>query len=92
MDLESPAARSLITLVLCGALLLTAGASYSAARSYDSIAADFGHGSYFALRIRERAMQLLLATTPIIVAGKLAYDHVESSMTVVTAFSATAAR
>ena len=41
-------------------------------------------GSYFVLRIHERALQLLLAVTLIMVAGKLAYDHIESTTTLVT--------
>ena len=49
-------------------------------------------GSYFALRIHERVLQLLLAATLIMVASKLAYDHVESGVTLVTAFSGHAAR
>jgi uncharacterized protein len=183
MDLESPATRSLITLVLCGALLLTAGSLmfrsvvvrfnsrqfhqrnerktavmtmaigallgvlvtissvgagaigvvalttlYPALPMKRIVASDITHavpltliagaghwvigtvdwhivgsllagslpgivfGSYLALRLHERVLRILLAMTLIIVAGKLAYDHVQSSMMVVTAFSGRAAR
>jgi uncharacterized protein len=44
-------------------------------------------GSYFVLRINERALQLLLAVSLIMVAGKLAYDYMEGRATLVTAFS-----
>lgn len=44
-------------------------------------------GSYFAVRVPEPALRLLLAATLVIVAGKLAYDHMENSLPVVTAFT-----
>ena len=44
-------------------------------------------GSYFAIRVPESALRLLLAATLIVVAGKLVYDHVESSSSMLTAFT-----
>jgi hypothetical protein len=44
-------------------------------------------GSYFAVRVPEPALRLLLAATLIVVAGKLAYDHAESSSSLLTAFT-----
>ena len=44
-------------------------------------------GSYFTTRVPEPALRLLLAATLILVAGKLAYDHVESSTSLLTAFT-----
>lgn len=45
-------------------------------------------GSYLAVRVPESALRLLLATTLIIVAGKLLYDHLESNSLMLTAFKA----
>jgi len=42
-------------------------------------------GSYFAVRVPEPALRLLLAATLIVVAGKLFYDHVESNLSMLTA-------
>jgi len=44
-------------------------------------------GSYLAIRVPEPALRLLLAATLIVVAGKLIYDHVESSSLMLTAFT-----
>jgi uncharacterized protein len=44
-------------------------------------------GSYFTLRVPEPALRLLLAATLIVVAGQLLYDQIESSSSVVTAFT-----
>ena len=44
-------------------------------------------GSYFAIRVPEAALRLLPAVTLIVVAGKLFYDHVESSSSMLTAFT-----
>jgi hypothetical protein len=45
-------------------------------------------GSYLAVHVPESALRLLLATTLIIVAGKLLYDHLESNSLMPTAFKA----
>ena len=42
-------------------------------------------GSYFAVRVSEPALRLLLAATLIVVAGKLIYGHVESNSSMLTA-------
>jgi len=44
-------------------------------------------GSYFALRIPERALRLVLATTLFIVAGRIVYEHATSASSIFTAFS-----
>ncbi len=44
-------------------------------------------GSHIAIRVPESALRLLLAATLVVVASKLLYDHVESSASVVTAFT-----
>jgi uncharacterized protein len=44
-------------------------------------------GSFFAIRVPEPALRLLLAATLIVVASKLLYDHVESSSSMLTAFT-----
>ncbi len=44
-------------------------------------------GSCLAVRVPETALRLLLAATLVVVAGKLAYDHMESGSTLVTAFT-----
>jgi uncharacterized membrane protein YfcA len=49
-------------------------------------------GSYFAVRVPESALRLLLAATLVVVAGKLAYDHIESGLTLVSAFTRHAPR
>jgi uncharacterized protein len=44
-------------------------------------------GSYFAVRVPETAMRMLLAATLIVVAGKLASDHLGNSWALITAFT-----
>ena len=44
-------------------------------------------GSYFAIRIPERALRLVLATTLFAVACRIAYDHATSATEIFTAFS-----
>ena len=44
-------------------------------------------GSYCAVRIPERALQLVLATVLFVVAGRLAYEHATSASSVFTAFT-----
>lgn len=44
-------------------------------------------GSYFAIRIPERALRLVLATTLFVVASRIAYDHAHSATSIFTAFS-----
>ena len=44
-------------------------------------------GSYFAVRIPERALQLILAATLFVVAGRIAYDHATTASSVFTAFT-----
>jgi uncharacterized membrane protein YfcA len=48
-------------------------------------------GSYFAIRIPERALRLVLATTLFVVAGRIAYGHANSATSIFTAFSRGAA-
>jgi uncharacterized membrane protein YfcA len=44
-------------------------------------------GSYFAIRIPERALRLVLATTLFVVASRIAYDHATGASSIFTAFS-----
>jgi len=44
-------------------------------------------GSYFALRVPERALQLVLATTLFVVASRIAYDHATAASSIFTAFT-----
>jgi uncharacterized protein len=44
-------------------------------------------GSYFAIRVPERALQLVLATTLFVVASRIAYDHASAASSILTAFS-----
>ena len=44
-------------------------------------------GSYFAIRIPERALQLVLATTLFVVASRIAYDHATAASSIFTAFT-----
>ncbi len=44
-------------------------------------------GSYLAVRVSEPALRWVLATTLVIVAGRLLYDHVENSALMVSAFT-----
>ena len=48
-------------------------------------------GSYFAIRIPERALRLVLATTLFMVATRIAYDHATTASSMFTAFSGRAA-
>jgi hypothetical protein len=44
-------------------------------------------GSYFAVRIPERALRLVLATTLLVVATRIAYDHATAASEIFTAFT-----
>jgi uncharacterized protein len=44
-------------------------------------------GSYFAVRIPERALQLILATTLFVVASRITYDHATTASSIFTAFT-----
>jgi hypothetical protein len=44
-------------------------------------------GSYFATRIPERALQLVLAATLFVVAGRIAYEHTTAASAIFTAFT-----
>jgi uncharacterized protein len=44
-------------------------------------------GSYFAIRIPERALRLVLATTLFVVASRIAYEHATTATAIFTAFS-----
>ena len=44
-------------------------------------------GSYFAIRVPERALRLVLATTLFVVASRMVYDHATAASDVFTAFS-----
>jgi uncharacterized membrane protein YfcA len=44
-------------------------------------------GSYFAVRIPERALQLILATTLFVVASRIAYDHATTASSILIAFT-----
>ncbi len=44
-------------------------------------------GSYFATRIPERALRVVLATTLFVVASRIAYDHATAATSIFTAFS-----
>jgi uncharacterized membrane protein YfcA len=44
-------------------------------------------GSYFAIRIPERALRLVLAATLFMVATRIAYDHANTASSIFTAFS-----
>src|SRR5450631_1763986 len=44
-------------------------------------------GSYFAIRIPERALRLVLATTLFVVASRIAYDHATTASSIFTAFT-----
>jgi uncharacterized protein len=44
-------------------------------------------GSYFAIRIPERALRLVLATTLFVVASRLVYDHANTASSIFTALS-----
>jgi uncharacterized protein len=48
-------------------------------------------GSYFAIRIPERALRLVLATTLFVVATRIAYDHATAASSIFTAFTRRAA-
>jgi uncharacterized membrane protein YfcA len=44
-------------------------------------------GSYFAIRIPERALRLVLATTLFVVASRIAYEHAGAASDMITAFT-----
>jgi hypothetical protein len=44
-------------------------------------------GSYFAIRIPERALRIILATTLFVVASRIAYEHATAASSVFTAFT-----
>jgi hypothetical protein len=44
-------------------------------------------GSYFAIRIPERALRLVLATTLFVVASRIAYEHIGAASDMITAFT-----
>ncbi|HZQ12165.1 MAG TPA: sulfite exporter TauE/SafE family protein [Pseudolabrys sp.] len=44
-------------------------------------------GSYFAIRVPERMLRLVLATTLFVVAGRLAYEHATNASSILTAFT-----
>src|SRR5476649_2844666 len=44
-------------------------------------------GSYFAIRVPERALQLVLATTLFVVASRIAYDQASAASSIFTAFT-----
>jgi uncharacterized membrane protein YfcA len=44
-------------------------------------------GSYFAIRVPERALRLVLATTLFVVASRIAYEHAGAASDMITAFS-----
>lgn len=48
-------------------------------------------GSYFAIRVPERALRLVLAVTLFVVAGRIAFEHVDTASSVITAFTRRAA-
>jgi len=48
-------------------------------------------GSFFAVRVPERALRLVLATTLFVIAGRMVYEHVTVASSVFTAFSRSAA-
>lgn len=48
-------------------------------------------GSFFAIRVPERALRLVLATTLFVVASRIAYDHATAASSIFTAFSRSAA-
>ncbi len=47
-------------------------------------------GSYFAIRIPERALRLILASTLFVVASRIAYEHVTTVSSIFTAFTSRA--
>jgi uncharacterized membrane protein YfcA len=48
-------------------------------------------GSFFAVRVPERALRLVLATTLFVVAGRMVYEHTTAASSVFTAFTRSAA-
>jgi uncharacterized protein len=44
-------------------------------------------GSYFAIRVPERALRLVLAATLFVVASRIAYEHVGAASDMITAFT-----
>ena len=51
------------------------------------LAARIFIGSYFVVRIPERALKLILAATLFVVASKIAYDHITTASSIFTAFT-----
>lgn len=47
-------------------------------------------GSFFATRVPERTLQLLLACTLLVVASRIAYDHADSASSIITGFTRSA--
>ncbi|HXX07975.1 MAG TPA: sulfite exporter TauE/SafE family protein [Pseudolabrys sp.] len=47
-------------------------------------------GSFFAVRVPERALRLVLATTLFVVASRIAYDHATTASSIFTAFTRSA--
>src|SRR6478752_7109670 len=47
-------------------------------------------GSYFAVRVPERTLRLVLATTLFVVASRIAYDHATTASSIFTAFTRSA--
>jgi uncharacterized protein len=48
-------------------------------------------GSYFAIRVPERALRLVLAATLLVVATRIAYEHAGTASSLLTAFTRRAA-
>jgi len=46
-------------------------------------------GSYFAIRIPERALRLVLATTLFVVASRIVYDHATAASSIFSALDGT---
>ena len=44
-------------------------------------------GSYFAVHVPERALRLVLATTLLVVASRMAYEHATTASSILTAFT-----
>jgi hypothetical protein len=44
-------------------------------------------GSYFAIRVPERALRLVLAVMLFVIAGRMAFEHVDAASSVITAFT-----
>jgi uncharacterized protein len=44
-------------------------------------------GSYFAIRVAEKVLRLLLATTLVVAAGKLAFNYIDKSLSIIATFA-----